>query len=54
MTATAPAFHESPIDRLPSRLERVKATGPGRPPAPASGRQAAPAPCTTTATAVRA
>jgi len=30
MTATAPAFHESPIDRLPSRLERVKATGPGK------------------------
>ena len=26
----APAFHESPIDRLLSRLERVKATGPGR------------------------
>ena len=30
MTATAPTFHESPIDRLLSRLERVKATGPGK------------------------
>ena len=30
MTATAPAFHESPIDRLLSRLERVKATSPGK------------------------
>lgn len=26
----APAFHGSPIDRLLERLERVKATGPGR------------------------
>lgn len=29
-TATAPHLSESPIDRLLSRLERVKATGPGR------------------------
>ena len=28
--ATAPIFRESPIDRLLSRLDRVKATGPGR------------------------
>lgn len=30
MTATAPTFHESPIDKLLGRLERVKATGPGK------------------------
>ena len=30
MTATAPSIIESPVDRLLERLERVKATGPGR------------------------
>lgn len=30
MTATAPHLSESPVDRLLARLERVKATGPGR------------------------
>ena len=28
--ATAPTFHEAPIDKLLGRLERVKATGPGK------------------------
>lgn len=28
--AAAPTFHESPIDRLLERLERVRQTGPGR------------------------
>ena len=30
MTAAAPNIIESPVDRLLERLERVKATGPGR------------------------
>ena len=28
--ATAPTFHEAPIDKLLGRLKRVKATGPGK------------------------
>lgn len=28
--ATAPTFHQAPIDKLLGRLERVKATGPGK------------------------